>query len=57
MSAAKVLGEAVSKLPGQVLLVGDFNSYAKEDPIRVLTDYNPATSERKIVSASQPLYR
>ncbi|HEH9417609.1 TPA: ExeM/NucH family extracellular endonuclease [Aeromonas sobria] len=52
VSAAKVLGEAVSKLPGQVLLVGDLNSYAKEDPIRVLTDYNPATSERKIVSAS-----
>ncbi|WP_323064529.1 ExeM/NucH family extracellular endonuclease [Aeromonas jandaei] len=52
VSAAKVLGEAVSKLPGQVLLVGDFNSYAKEDPIRVLTDYNPAASERKIVSAS-----
>ncbi|ANB68607.1 ExeM/NucH family extracellular endonuclease [Aeromonas veronii] len=52
VSAAKVLGEAVSKLPGQVLLVGDFNSYAKEDPIRVLTDYNPATNERKIVSAS-----
>ncbi|MGY3914466.1 ExeM/NucH family extracellular endonuclease [Aeromonas australiensis] len=52
VSAAKVLGEAVSKLPGQVLLVGDLNSYAKEDPIRVLTDYNPATSERKILSAS-----
>ncbi|MEM0550602.1 MULTISPECIES: ExeM/NucH family extracellular endonuclease [Aeromonas] len=52
VSTAKVLGEAVSKLPGQVLLVGDFNSYAKEDPIRVLTDYNPAASERKIVSAS-----
>ncbi|WP_429185438.1 ExeM/NucH family extracellular endonuclease [Aeromonas veronii] len=52
VSAAKVLGETVSKLPGQVLLVGDFNSYAKEDPIRVLTDYNLATSERKIVSAS-----
>ncbi|MFE8711031.1 ExeM/NucH family extracellular endonuclease [Aeromonas allosaccharophila] len=52
VSAAKVLGETVSKLPGQVLLVGDFNSYAKEDPIRVLTDYNPANSERKIVSAS-----
>ncbi|WP_368166099.1 ExeM/NucH family extracellular endonuclease [Aeromonas sp. R9-1] len=52
VTAAKVLGEAVSKLPGQVLLVGDFNSYAKEDPIRVLTDYQPASSERKIVSAS-----
>ena len=52
VSAAKVLGEAVSKLPGQVLLVGDFNSYAKEDPIRVLTDYAPASSDRKIRSAS-----
>ncbi len=30
VSAAKVLGEAVSKLPGQVLLVGDFNSYARK---------------------------
>ncbi|MFC5705767.1 ExeM/NucH family extracellular endonuclease [Aeromonas eucrenophila] len=52
VSAAKALGEAVNKLPGQVLLVGDFNSYAKEDPIRVLTDYAPASSDRKIRSAS-----
>ncbi|MDM5059720.1 ExeM/NucH family extracellular endonuclease [Aeromonas rivipollensis] len=52
VSAAKVLGEAVSKMPGQVLLVGDFNSYAKEDPIRVLTDYDPATADRQIHSAS-----
>ncbi|MNJ13800.1 Endonuclease/Exonuclease/phosphatase family protein [compost metagenome] len=52
VSAAKVLGEAVSKMPGQVLLVGDFNSYAKEDPIRVLTDYDPATVDRQIRSAS-----
>ncbi|WP_033136792.1 ExeM/NucH family extracellular endonuclease [Aeromonas finlandensis] len=44
VSAAKALGDAVSKLPGQVLLVGDFNSYAKEDPIRVLTDYVPNPS-------------
>ncbi len=52
VSAAKVLGEAVSKMPGQVLLVGDFNSYAKEDPIRVLTDYAPVAGERQIRSAS-----
>ncbi|MFB2864287.1 ExeM/NucH family extracellular endonuclease [Aeromonas sp. MdU4] len=44
VSAAKALGDAVTKLPGQVLLVGDFNSYAKEDPIRVLTDYVPNPS-------------
>lgn len=49
VSAASALGEAVAKLPGQVLLVGDFNSYAKEDPIRVLTDYNPGAT-RKIVT-------
>ncbi|MGU5685520.1 ExeM/NucH family extracellular endonuclease [Aeromonas allosaccharophila] len=53
VSAAKVLGEAVSKLPGQVMLVGDFNSYAKEDAIRVLTDYVPTDSQRKIVSAAK----
>ena len=53
VSAAKALGEAVSKLPGQVMLVGDFNSYAKEDAIRVLTDYVPTNDQRKIVSASQ----
>ncbi|AVP85817.1 ExeM/NucH family extracellular endonuclease [Aeromonas hydrophila] len=53
VSAAKVLGDAVSKLPGQVLLVGDFNSYAREDAIRVLTDYVPTDGQRKIVSASQ----
>lgn len=53
VSAAKVLGEAVNKLPGQVLLVGDFNSYAREDAIRVLTDYVPTEGQRKIVSASQ----
>ncbi len=52
VSAVKVLGEAVSKMPGQVLLVGDFNSYAKEDPIRVLTDYAPVAGERQIRSAS-----
>jgi predicted extracellular nuclease len=52
VSAARVLGEAVSKMPGQVLLVGDFNSYAKEDPIRVLTDYAPVAGERQIRSAS-----
>ena len=52
VSTAKVLGEAVSKMPGQVLLVGDFNSYAKEDPIRVLTDYAPVAGERQIRSAS-----
>lgn len=52
VSAAKVLGDAASELPGQVLLVGDFNSYGAEDPIRVLTDYDPAGSERQIMSAS-----
>ena len=35
------------------MLVGDLNSYAREDAIRVLTDYVPTEGQRKIVSASQ----
>ena len=53
VSAAKVLGEAVNTLPGMVMLVGDLNSYAREDAIRVLTDYVPTEGQRKIVSASR----
>ncbi|MCL9781184.1 ExeM/NucH family extracellular endonuclease [Vibrio sp. S4M6] len=53
VSAAKVLGDRVSKMRGNVLLVGDFNSYAQEDPIRVLTNYQPHSGERPIMSASK----
>ncbi|QUJ67227.1 ExeM/NucH family extracellular endonuclease [Photobacterium sp. GJ3] len=52
VSAAMVLSDALKHVDGDLLVLGDMNAYAKEDPIRVLTDYAPATASRKIVSAS-----
>lgn len=40
VSAAKVLAESVQSIEGDLLIVGDLNSYAMEDPLRVLTDYD-----------------
>ena len=37
VSAAYYLGQQLAKIPGHTLIIGDLNSYAKEDPIRVLT--------------------
>ncbi|MDX7813426.1 hypothetical protein, partial [Aeromonas caviae] len=36
VSAAKVLGEHLKDLAGDLLLIGDMNAYGMEDPIRVL---------------------
>lgn len=52
VSAAKVLGESLKDLSGDLLLIGDMNAYGMEDPIRVLTDYDPAAQARQIMSAS-----
>ncbi|WP_257978373.1 ExeM/NucH family extracellular endonuclease [Aeromonas caviae] len=52
VSAAKVLGERLKELAGDLLLIGDMNAYGMEDPIRVLTDYDPAAQARQIMSAS-----
>ncbi|UTM57566.1 ExeM/NucH family extracellular endonuclease [Photobacterium sp. CCB-ST2H9] len=52
VSAAMVLSDALKDVEGDLLVLGDMNAYAKEDPIRVLTDYDPAAAERKIMSAS-----
>lgn len=52
VSAAKVLGEQLKELAGDLLLIGDMNAYGMEDPIRVLTDYDPAAQVRQIMSAS-----
>ncbi len=52
VSAAKVLGEQLKELAGDLLLIGDMNAYGMEDPIRVLTDYDPAAQARQIMSAS-----
>ncbi|MFM5035052.1 ExeM/NucH family extracellular endonuclease [Aeromonas media] len=52
VSAAKVLGERLKEVSGDLLLIGDLNAYGMEDPIRVLTDYDPAAQSRQIISAS-----
>ncbi|PKH55588.1 endonuclease [Shewanella sp. Choline-02u-19] len=52
VSAAKVIGESLKDIEGDILVLGDMNAYGMEDPIAVLTDYDAATAEREIVSAS-----
>ncbi|AQS37999.1 GlyGly-CTERM domain [Shewanella psychrophila] len=52
VSAAKVIGEALTDIEGDLLVIGDMNAYGMEDPIAVLTDYDAATAEREIVTAS-----
>ncbi|AZZ89950.1 ExeM/NucH family extracellular endonuclease [Hahella sp. KA22] len=54
VSAAVTLGEALATLglPERILILGDLNAYSKEDPISVLTDYNPATHGYTIKTAA-----
>jgi predicted extracellular nuclease len=52
VSAAKVLGESLKDVEGDLLVIGDLNAYGMEDPVRVLTDYDASKSDRDIVSAS-----
>nr|AAB39273.1 nuclease [Aeromonas hydrophila] len=52
VSAAKVLGERLKQEPGDLLVIGDLNAYGLEDPVRVLTDYDPAAQSRQIMSAA-----
>ncbi|QYJ97069.1 extracellular exonuclease ExeM [Shewanella alkalitolerans] len=52
VSAAKVIGDALQDVKGDLLVIGDMNAYGKEDPIRVLTDFDAANSDRDIMTAS-----
>ncbi|BAJ03633.1 extracellular exonuclease ExeM [Shewanella violacea] len=52
VSAVKVLGESLKDVEGDLLIIGDLNAYGLEDPLRVLTDFDAATSDRDIVGAS-----
>lgn len=52
VSAAETLGNALADVKGDVIALGDFNAYAQEDPMHVLTDYDAASAERKIVTAA-----
>jgi predicted extracellular nuclease len=50
VDAARVLGEALAVQTGDKIILGDLNSYPKEDPLLVLTDYDRAAySYYKIV--------
>jgi predicted extracellular nuclease len=52
VSAAKVLGESLKDVAGDVLVIGDLNAYGKEDPVAVLTDYDASTTDHVIRTAS-----
>ena len=52
VSAAKVLGESLKDVEGDVLVIGDLNAYGKEDPVAVLTDYDASTTDHVIRTAS-----
>ncbi|PSU34798.1 ExeM/NucH family extracellular endonuclease [Photobacterium lutimaris] len=52
VSAAKVLGEAVQDIKGDVLVMGDLNSYGMEDPILTLTAFDDVDRGGKIFTAS-----
>ncbi|MCW8329651.1 ExeM/NucH family extracellular endonuclease [Photobacterium sp. SDRW27] len=51
VSAAEVVGEAVSQLKGDVLVIGDLNSYGMEDPVLALTTI-PEEREGKVKTAA-----
>ena len=52
VSAATVIGDALSDVEGDILIIGDLNAYGMEDPVRVLTDYDAQTSDNAIYTAS-----
>lgn len=54
VSAAVALGDYVdANLKGNVLILGDLNSYAKEDPVRVLTGDQVPSAIHPILTAEQ----
>ncbi|TDO99447.1 ExeM/NucH family extracellular endonuclease [Marinomonas balearica] len=54
VSAAVALGDYLERnVRGKVMILGDLNSYGKEDPIRVLTNYNAFSPEFPIYTAEQ----
>lgn len=52
VSAAVTLRDRLQQLDGDVLILGDLNAYAKEDPVRVLTDYQRQPNQRDIMTAA-----
>lgn len=52
VSAAKVVGEALKDIDGDVLVMGDLNAYGKEAPLLTLTDYSQEKYGRDIYTAA-----
>ncbi|WP_133469906.1 ExeM/NucH family extracellular endonuclease [Paraglaciecola marina] len=55
VSAAVTLGDALeaADLPDRVMILGDLNAYSAEDPLAVLTDYDPAERGYTITTAAR----
>ena len=54
VAAAKQLGDHIKRSPFEhILLIGDFNAYGEEDPIRLLTDGQ--TMQQPVVSSSHTI--
>ncbi|CAH8183274.1 ExeM/NucH family extracellular endonuclease [Vibrio aestuarianus] len=51
VAAAVALGEALEKINGHKVILGDMNSYGMEDPMLVLTDYSPEKYGKEIKAA------
>jgi predicted extracellular nuclease len=51
VAAAVALGEALQKIKGHKVILGDMNSYGMEDPMLVLTDYSPEKYGKTIRAA------
>ncbi|OOE68221.1 endonuclease [Salinivibrio sp. ML198] len=52
VSAAVALRDRLNTVEGDVLILGDLNAYAQEDPVRVLTDYQRREGQRDILTAA-----
>lgn len=51
VAAAVALGDALSKIDGHKVILGDMNSYGMEDPMLVLTDYSEEKYAKTIKAA------
>jgi len=51
VAAAVALGDALTSIDGHKVILGDMNSYAKEDPMLVLTEFDSVSLGRNIRAA------
>lgn len=51
VAAAVALGDALNEIKGHKIILGDLNSYGKEDPMLILTDYSHEKYGKEIRAA------